>query len=46
MPKNYIDLNSKSFNKFNPLHFSINKIIFQEIKADLKKIVFNMKEMF
>jgi hypothetical protein len=36
MPKNHIDLNSKSFNKFNPLHFSINKIIFQEIKADLK----------
>ena len=36
MPKNYIDLNTKSLSSLNRLYFSINKIIFQEIKADLK----------
>ena len=36
IPKNYIDLNSKSSNNSNHLYFLINKIIFQEIKSDLK----------
>ena len=36
MPENYIDLKTKPFNKLDRLYFSINKIIFQEIKADLK----------
>ena len=36
MPRNYININTKSLNNFNHLCSSINKIIFKEIKADLK----------
>lgn len=39
MPVNYVDLNSKSLNNFNCLHFSINKIILEEIKDDLKNSI-------